>query len=53
MNVPNKITVCRIVLSVLLMVLMIFPLNKLGIAFPEIKVAADFIIDSKGQCADK
>ena len=47
MNVPNKITVCRIVLSVLLMVLMIFPLNKLGIAFPEIKVAADFIIDSK------
>ena len=47
MNVPNKITACRIVLSVLLMVLMIFPLNKLGIAFPEIKVAADFIIDSK------
>jgi CDP-diacylglycerol--glycerol-3-phosphate 3-phosphatidyltransferase len=47
MNVPNKITACRIVLSVFLMVLMIFPLNKLGIAFPEIKVAADFIIDSK------
>lgn len=47
MNVPNKITLCRIVLSVVLLVLMIFPINRLGISFPEIKLAADFIIDSK------
>ena len=47
MNVPNKITLCRIVLSVILLVLMIFPISRLGISFPEIKLAADFIIDSK------
>ncbi len=47
MNVPNKITVCRIVLSIFLLILMVFPLNKIGISFPEIKISADFIIDSK------
>lgn len=47
MNTPNKITLCRIVLSVVLLVLMVFPLNRIGVAFPEIRIAADFIIDSK------
>ena len=47
MNVPNKITVCRIILSIFLLILMVFPLNKIGISFPEIKISADFIIDSK------
>ena len=47
MNVPNKITVCRIILSVFLLILMVFPLNKIGVTFPEIKMSADFIIDSK------
>lgn len=47
MNVPNKITFCRIILSVLLIVLMIFPVGRLGISFPEIKLAADMIIDSR------
>lgn len=47
MNVPNKITVCRIILSVFLLILMVFPLNKIGVSFPEIKMSADFIIDSK------
>ena len=35
MNVPNKITICRIILSVFLLILMIFPLEKLTINFPE------------------
>ena len=26
---------------------MVFPLNKIGVSFPEIKISADFIIDSK------
>lgn len=47
MNVPNRITVCRIVLSTLLLVLLIFPLEKIGITFPEIMVNENFIIDSK------
>ena len=47
MNVPNRITVCRIALSVLLLVLIVFPLNRLGFNFPEITVKEGFIIDSK------
>ncbi len=47
MNVPNKITVCRILLAILLLVLMIFPLNRIGLSFPEIVVNEKIIIDSK------
>ena len=47
MNVPNKITICRIILSMLLLVLMIFPLNRIGFSFPEISIKGSFIIDSK------
>ena len=47
MNVPNRITLCRIILAILLLVLMIFPLNRVGFAFPEITVNEEFIIDSK------
>ncbi len=47
MNVPNRITICRIVLSIVLLVLMIFPLNRIGLNFPEIIVKEGFIIDSK------
>ena len=38
MNVPNKITVCRIILSIFLLILMVFPLNKIGVSFLEIKI---------------
>ena len=47
MNVPNKITICRIILSVLLLVAMIFPIERFGLSFPEIQVSATLIIDSK------
>lgn len=47
MNVPNKITICRIILSIILIVLMIFPLEGFGISFPEIRINASLIIDSK------
>lgn len=46
MNVPNKITLCRIILSILLLVLIIFPMEKIGIDFPEFKIA-NVIINSK------
>ena len=47
MNIPNRITVCRIILSILLLVLMIFPMNRIGLAFPAITISEKFIIDSK------
>ena len=47
MNVPNRITICRIFLSIVLLVLMIFPLNRIGFVFPEIRINSSFIIDSK------
>ena len=34
MNFPNKITMARIVLSILLLILLIFPFNLCGIEFP-------------------
>lgn len=47
MNIPNKITICRILLSILLLIIMIFPLDKLGINFYEFQIAGKLIIDSK------
>ena len=38
MNVPNKITMCRIILSIILLIVLIFPLEGLGIDFPEIRI---------------
>lgn len=50
MNVPNKITLTRIFLSVLLVVLMIVPLENFGITFPQFEIAVSkgtLAIDSK------
>ena len=47
MNGPNKITICRIRLSILLIVLMIFPMNRIGFDFPEFQINGKIIIDSK------
>ena len=46
MNIPNKITLCRIILSILLLVLMIFPVDKIGIVFPEFNIGS-VLVDSK------
>ena len=47
MNVPNKITTIRIILSIFLLILMIFPMNRIGLTFPAITISEKFIIDSK------
>ena len=47
MNVPNKITICIIMLSILLLIIMIFPVDKVGINFPEFQIAGKLVIDSK------
>ncbi len=47
MNVPNKITICRIILSVLLLIIMVFPIDKTSISFPVFQLGGKLIIDSK------
>ncbi len=47
MNVPNRITICRIMLSILLLIIMIFPIDKMGVSFPEFQLAGKLVIDSK------
>lgn len=50
MNVPNKITICRIILAIFLIILMIFPIEKVGIEFPIFQIVATkgtLLIDSK------
>ena len=47
MNVPNRITLCRMFLSIVLLVIMMFPLENIGIDFPELRVTSELIIDSK------
>jgi len=47
MNVPNKITICRIILSVLLLVFMIFPVDKIGLNFPIFELGTTLKINSK------
>jgi len=47
MNVPNKITVCRIILSVLLLIIMVFPMERFGFSFPELKINDNLIVDSE------
>lgn len=47
MNLPNKITVTRIVLSIFILILLIFPLEKVGINLPTILVNGKVQIDLK------
>ncbi len=47
MNLPNKITIGRIILSVLLMILLIVPWYDLGIVFPTFQIAGRIVVDIK------
>ena len=44
MNLPNKITMVRIFLAVILLVLLIFPFNLCGIEFPTYQVFGSITI---------
>lgn len=45
MNLPTKLTVLRIILSIIIMVLLIFPFDAIGFSFPVIRAGID--IDMK------
>lgn len=47
MNLPNKITISRIILSIIVLVLLVFPLEKVGINMPTILVNGSVQIDLK------
>ena len=47
MNLPNKITISRIILSVIVLILLILPLEKLGLAIPDIAVTATLRVNIK------
>ena len=47
MNLPNKITVARIVLSILLLVFLMIPWDQMGISFPTFNIAGKIIVDIK------
>lgn len=47
MNLPNKITVSRIVLSILVLVMMVFPFYQLGIEWPSYLVAGRIEVSLK------
>ena len=47
MNLPNKITVSRIILSIFVLVLLVLPLEKIGISIPDITVAATIRVNIK------
>lgn len=44
MNLPNKITIARIVLSVLLLVMLVFPFYRIGYEFPTYVIANGKVI---------
>ncbi len=47
MNLANKITMSRVVLSIVIMIVLLFPFEGLGIHLPTILVSGKILIDTK------
>ena len=47
MNLPNRITLGRIILSIIILILMIFPFYNIGFEFPKYLVMGKVVIDLK------
>lgn len=47
MNLPNKITISRIVLSIVVLVMLIFPFYEIGVSFPTYLVAGRIELNLK------
>lgn len=47
MNLPNKLTMSRIVISILIIILLLMPFDALGIEFPQLFVNELLKVDSK------
>lgn len=47
MNLPNKLTIGRIITAIIILIMLIIPWNSLGIVFPTFNVAGKIIVDLK------
>ena len=47
MNLPNKITVSRIIMAVMILVLLIFPWYQVGVEFPKFSISNNIVVDLK------
>lgn len=47
MNLPNRITLSRIILSILVLLILVMPLDKLGIGLPDITVTTSLRVNMK------
>lgn len=47
MNLPNKITLGRIILSIIILIIMVFPFHNIGYEFPKYLVAGRIVVDLK------
>lgn len=47
MNLPNKITVSRIILSILIIIILLFPFDASGIELPRLFIDESIVIDLK------
>ncbi len=47
MNLPNKLTMGRIILAIIILVLLIMPWYQLGIVFPTLTIFGKIIVDTK------
>lgn len=47
MNLPNKLTISRIIMSVVIIILLLFPFQMAGIEFPQLFIDEKLVVDSK------
>lgn len=47
MNLPNKITMSRIFLSILIIVILLFPIDALGLSLPKLFINEKIVVDVK------
>lgn len=47
MNLPNKITIARIILSLIIVVILVLPFNMLGINIPKLFINEKLVVDVK------
>lgn len=47
MNLPNKLTITRIIMSIIIIILLLFPFQMAGIEFPQLFINEKLVVDSK------
>lgn len=47
MNLPNKLTISRIIMSVIIIIILLFPFQMAGFEFPQLFINEKLVVDSK------